>query len=201
MKLAFGREKSLVSIETEVKLRVAHVADFLERLRALTPTELSARHFEDNFVFDFDEEGLRSQSCLLRVRITDLGASITYKGPPREGGAFKVREELETSVGDGAIANSIFERLGMRVWFRYQKYRREFELTLDDPPGARVHIAYDETPIGDYVELEGSEDNIRTVAEAIGFHESQFIRLSYYSLYHEYCDSRGQNLGFMVFAS
>jgi adenylate cyclase class 2 len=201
MKLAFGREKILVSIETEVKLHVADVTDFLKRLRALTPIELSARHFEDNFVLDFDENGLRFQSCLLRVRITDRGASITFKGPPREGGAFKVREELETAVGNGDIAILIFERLGMKVWFRYQKYRREFAVGHDVPPGANVHVAYDETPIGDYVELEGSEDNIRKVAEAMGFNESQFIRLSYYSLFREYCEARCQEPGFMVFVS
>ena len=40
--------------------------------------------------------------------------------------AMKVREELETVVGDGHLLLRLFEELGFRVWFRYQKYREEF---------------------------------------------------------------------------
>ena len=48
----------------------------------------------------------------------------------------------------------VLERIGMSVCFRYQKYRREFAI-------GEVHVAVDETPIGNYVEFEGSEDGIR----------------------------------------
>ena len=38
----------------------------------------------------------------------------------------KLREELETQVGDGALVRLIIERLGYRAWFRYQKHREEY---------------------------------------------------------------------------
>ena len=38
----------------------------------------------------------------------------------------KLRDELETVVGDGALLLRIFEELGFHVWFRYEKYREEF---------------------------------------------------------------------------
>ena len=38
----------------------------------------------------------------------------------------KVREELETLVGDGEVLLRVLEELGLHVWFRYEKYREEF---------------------------------------------------------------------------
>src|SRR5438874_1073148 len=82
----------------------------------------------------------------LRVR-QDGGRSIlTFKGPVQPA-AVKVREEVETTVGDGTTLMRILEELGFHAWFRYQKYREEF--ALDD-----CIIAIDETPVGVFVEIE-----------------------------------------------
>ncbi len=185
--------------ETEVKVRITDQASFFQCLSALSVDEFSPRHFEDNFVLDYPDAGLRSQASLLRVRISGTGATMTFKGPPRPDGIFKVREELEVSLGDGPTAIAIFERLGMKVWFRYQKYRREFAVTPAGNSGTCIHLAFDETPIGDYIELEGEEQDILIVARAMGVDRSEFVRLSYYSLYQEYCEARGHSVGFMVF--
>ena len=53
----------------------------------------------------------------------------------------KVREEVETVVGDGEVLLRVFKELGLEVWFRYEKYREEF--SHED-----VTIAVDETPFG-----------------------------------------------------
>jgi adenylate cyclase class IV len=80
----------------------------------------------------------------------------------------------------------------MSVCFRYQKYRQEFILN-------ETHIAVDETPIGNYVEFEGSENGIRELTARMGIAEAQFLRSSYYSLYLEYCREKGETPKFMVF--
>ena len=52
---------------------------------------------------------------------------------------------------------AILSQLGFRVWFRYEKYREEF--VKDD-----VILAVDETPVGTFVEIEGSEGGRRAPA-------------------------------------
>ena len=86
---------------------------------------------------------------MLRVRIEDGRSFVTFKSPV-DHPTLKLREELETAVGDGERARHILERAGFRIWFRYEKYREEF--ALDE-----VVIAVDETPVGTFVEIEGSE--------------------------------------------
>jgi adenylate cyclase, class 2 len=181
-----------LGIETEVKIRIENADEFSRELQPLNPAVLSARHFEDNHILDFEDGRVGSSRSLIRVRLVDGQHFFTYKGPPRREGIFKTREELETSVADGVILLQALERIGLRVSFRYQKYRREF---LVDG----VHVAVDETPIGIYVELEGSEQGIVAIAEKLGIAQMRFLRSSYFSLYLDYCNERGVNPGFMVF--
>jgi adenylate cyclase class 2 len=153
---------------------------------------LSARHFEDNSILDFPDKRLQLNQCLIRIRSANGQTILTYKGPPRPDGIFKVREELETSLGDGESSLQILERLGMRIGFRYQKYRREFSI-------GEVIVALDETPIGCYAEFEGTEPAIMDLAQKMGIDSSQFLRASYYSLYVEYCEKNGRKLEHMTF--
>jgi adenylate cyclase class 2 len=181
-----------LGIETEIKIKIEDAADFCRQLDALNPGVVSDRHFEDNFLLDFPDQKLRSGRCLLRIRFAEGRGCLTFKGPPKAEGIFKSREELETGIEDGATLLQVLEQIGLLVTFRYQKYRREF--TLDG-----VHVAVDETPIGNYVEFEGSEEEIRSLARKMRIAEPQFLRLSYYSLYLEHCQSKGKDPTFMIF--
>jgi adenylate cyclase class 2 len=136
---------------------------------------------------------------VVRVRTVPDGSWLTFKGPPRQEGTFKVREELETALLDGRIVLRILEQIGMEAWFRYQKYREEYVVQCLKEPRGKVHVALDETPIGNYVELEGPEDNIRSVASALGFDESEFLRDSYYALYLKFCRQFNVQPGYMIF--
>ena len=181
-----------MSIETEVKIKIDDIEGFCLQLGALKPAIAAERHFEDNYLLDFPDQKINSSRCLLRIRCAKGSGFLTFKGPPRENGIFKTREELETKLEDGTTVLQVLHRIGMSVFFQYQKYRREFTLDL-------VHVAVDETPIGNYAEFEGSEEGIRSLAGKMGIAESQFLRHSYYSLYLEYCRNKGVTPGFMIF--
>src|SRR5262249_15067749 len=116
---------------------------------------------------------------------------LTFKGPVQPSDV-KVREELETVVGDGTLLLQILEELGFGVWFRYQKYREEF--TLDD-----VIIAVDETPVGTFVEIEGGDRGIAEMAVALGRCPADSLLDSYRALFAQHCESHGQPVTDMVF--
>ena len=104
----------------------------------------------------------------------------------------KIREELETTVGDGKLLLLIMEQIGLRVWFRYQKYREEYEYK-------RVVIAIDETPIGTFIELEGDEQGITETANVMGFTPADYVLESYYELFTAECRARKLSIPDMIF--
>ena len=140
---------------------------------------------------------LRKEGCLVRLRYAGGKSLLTFKGRRVRSGRFKVRPEIETRLTDGALILEILERLGLRVAFRYEKYRTIFRRASD--PGG-TEIAYDETPIGTYVELEGPRRWIDQVARQLGYRPADYITASYGRLYLWWCEAHGRTPSHMVFA-
>jgi adenylate cyclase class 2 len=172
--------------ETEVKIRVADPNIVLERLAAAGFEVSKPRVFEANTIYDEPGRTLKARGCLLRIREVDSRGILTFKGPA-ERGKHKSREELETGFDDPAIGARILERLGYQRAFRYEKYRTEFHRT-----GENGVVTLDETPIGWFVELEGTPDWIDRTAVALKWSEADYLTVSYGSLYLEHC--RNSNL-------
>lgn len=162
-------------IEREIKLRFDTPDAARDAVARTGATPLRCRRFQEDVLLDTPDEQLRRQRCVLRVRDEGYRSVLTFKGPAQPG-PMKIREELETVVADGDLVLQVFERLGMHVWFRYQKYREEF--ALED-----VVIAVDETPIGTFVEVEGGEHGINVAAAALGKGCGDYILDSYHRLF------------------
>jgi adenylate cyclase, class 2 len=179
------------TLEREIKLRFSSVAEAREAILATGATPLRGRRFQEDCLLDSADEMLRKRRCVLRVRMEAGRSLFTYKGPVQPS-RWKLREERETIVSDGETMIYVLEQLGFSIWFRYQKYREEF--------GARdAVIALDETPIGTFVEIEGSEAAITDLAAALGRSESDYLLDSYRGLFVQYCESKGLPVGHMVF--
>ena len=178
--------------ENEIKLQMPDVESAKRMLRAAGFRVHKRRVFEDNSVFDTTELSLRGSDSLLRLREAGRKAVVTFKGKQSES-KHKSREELETQVTDPAMTRRIFERLGFRQRFRYQKYRTEYKQR-----GKGGVATLDETPIGVFVELEGAPDWIDRTARRLGFAESDYITVSYGRLYLEFCERHGRKPGDMV---
>ena len=103
-------------------------------------------------------------------------------------------ESITAAVGDGGLLLHVFEELGFQVWFRYEKYREEF--AHED-----VTVAIDETPVGVFVEIEGTERGISAMAAAMGRGPSDYILDSYRSLFVQRRDAFGLTGNDMVFDS
>jgi len=179
--------------EIEIKLALEDAEDGRRRLRAAGFRVHKRRIFEENTLFDTPGLKLRKAQSLLRVRQAGESFKITYKGKPAPSD-LKSREELETGIESHETMAAILERLGFQPAFRYQKYRTEFR---HRPGGGMATL--DETPIGDYLELEGSPGWIRRMARILGFSRQDYITASYGRLYLEWCKKRRIPPGDMVF--
>jgi adenylate cyclase class 2 len=180
--------------ETEIKLRVAERVPTVERIMAAGYEQSAARVFEANTVFDTPDQRLRGNDMLLRLRQVGSTSILTWKGPGIPG-PHKSRPELETSVDSGEALAQVFRHLGYDPMFRYEKYRTEFRKT--NSPGV---VTFDETPIGNFLELEGPAEWIDKTAAELGFAPKEYILDSYGKLYLADCERRGVPPGHMVFA-
>ena len=171
------------SIETEVKIKVHNLQKFSEQLKLLGFKIKINRSFEDNWIFDSPNLHLSQRRWLLRIRTFNNRAWITLKTPSQNSNQFKVREELETEIGEPSVGKEILHRFGMKPSFRYQKFRTVFQ-HLDYSENELV-VTLDETPIGNFVEIEGSSKNICSLATQLGYRTSAFIVKSYMKLYRE----------------
>jgi adenylate cyclase class 2 len=180
--------------EIEIKLVVKDTRSVRRRLREAGFLVSRPRVFEANTVFDTPQLSLRASSQLLRIRQAGAVSTITYKGVP-ETGRYKSREELELEISDAPGMMSIVQRLGYQRTFRYEKYRTEFR----QPRRAGVAML-DETPVGVYLELEGTPHWIDRTARRLGFLASDYITASYGRVYLDWCAAHGRKPGDMTFA-
>lgn len=186
-----------MSHEIEVKLKLGIQA--LEQagiaLELTTP-----RHFEDNWLLDTATRQLGTKSSVLRVRSANGKGVLTYKekaGNDAPSSQFKLRIELETELESPPEALAIFDRLGFHRFFRYQKYRSIYEATL--PSQNHLHVMADETPIGNFLELEGEEAAIAEAVNLLGLTPADYILESYITLQLRHCQQQGKPLEDMVF--
>ena len=166
--------------EIEIKLPVVDVESAKRMLYRAGFRVHKRRRFEDNIVFDTPDQALLKARSMLRLREAGGKVIVTVKGAPVES-KHKVREELEIEVSHAARTQAIFDRLGFRPVFRYQKYRTEFK-----QPSRSGTATLDETPIGVYLELEGQPAWIDRAARAMGFQEQDYITDSYGRLFRQW---------------
>ena len=207
--------------ETEIKLRIPDRKAFLRALRKLGARaargSAPVRVHEFNVIFDTPDGGLAKHGQLLRIRTETpqqgsrkrRGAPaarviLTFKSPVAAvldaAGPHKVREETEVEVASAELLTRILEGLGLRGWFRYEKYRSTYLLPAALRWGRGLLIELDETPIGAFVELEGPAAAIDRAAALLGYSRRDYVLTNYLQLYLDDCRRRGQSPCDMLFA-
>ncbi len=180
-------------LETEVKIRVADLAGMCQRIEALGFQISQPREFESNTLYDTPAKSLLASGTLLRLRESGGRYVITWKGRYQVG-PHKTRPEMETTLGSIETMAQIFGELGYEPVFRYEKYRREYRVA--GQPGV---ITADETPIGNFLELEGPGAWIDETAQRLGLGPTDYVLESYVRLYLKDCGERGVTPSNMTF--
>lgn len=162
-------------IEIEVKFFLPEIEPMQRRLSELGAIS-KGRVFEHNIRYEDESHTLIEKKSLLRLR-RDEKAILTYKSIPRVSSTqFKVFNELEVEVSDFVTMNEILKRLGLHPQQTYEKWRET--LVLD-----RTSFFLDTMPYGIFLEIEGSEADIRNDAARLDLSWHRRILLNYLEIF------------------
>lgn len=156
--------------EKEIKIRVDSLDEIEKKLKELGAT-LVSNCFERNYLFDRENELFRKGEAL-RLRSFCDKAKLTFKGKRISSTNYKIREEIETPVGNFEAMAKILRKLGFRESFYYEKKRKNYKLE-------KCLISLDETPLGKFIEIEATEEIIDRVAQLLGFSRRDYITKGY----------------------
>jgi len=163
--------------EIEIKFRVPDLHSLTARLRDLGLRQITPRTHEMNILFDLAGRPLRAKGDLLRLRKYGDTWLLTHKAKAKNDAVpHKIRIETETRVEDGAKIEAILIALQFQPCFRYEKFRAEWQ-------GEQGHLVIDETPIGNFAEIEGPPQWIDSVARDLGVTPAGYITETYAALF------------------
>jgi adenylate cyclase, class 2 len=184
-----------MAIETEIKFRVAAIEALTLRLQAAGFHLETARSFESNTLYDTADRQMRARTEILRIRSYAGHWTLTHKRLPGNSPGedrHKHRVEVETEIADGDALAEVFRSLGLVAAFRYEKWRTEWQQ-------GDGHCVIDETPIGDFAELEGSSEWIDRTAARLGVSQSEYLTLSYGRLFDQWREQQGIQIEHLTF--
>jgi adenylate cyclase class 2 len=177
--------------EIEIKFRVRDLRALGRTLRAAGFQLKTKRTREVNTLYDLPGQVLRKRKELLRLRSYGSSWKLTHKSSGKIG-RHSSRVELETSVGDGKKMEAILRALGYSPSFRYEKFRAEWS-------DGKGNVVVDETPIGNFCEIEGKPRWIDATAKKLGAGREDYITKNYATLFAEWKEQTGSAAREMTF--
>ena len=178
--------------EVEIKFEVSDVPALEARLRVLGFDLATPSTHELNTLYDTPAGKLRTSGQLLRLRQYGDKWTLTHKARGRKG-IHKTRAETEIQLADGQSMHSILLALGYLPAFQYEKFRAEWS-------DAEGHVVVDQTPIGNFAEIEGPPEWIDSTAERLGVDPKQYITKNYAELFADWKRRTGSPAKAMTFA-
>jgi adenylate cyclase class 2 len=179
--------------EIEIKFRVPNLRGLARQLRAAGFRLKTRRTHEMNTLYDLPGEVLRKRRELLRLRQYGMEWKLTHKSQGKKG-RHSSRIELETSVGNGRKMDAILRALGYAPSFRYEKFRAEWT-------DGKGQVVVDETPIGNFCEIEGAPRWIDATAKKLGVNAADYITKNYATLFADWKRERKSPAEEMTFTA
>jgi adenylate cyclase, class 2 len=177
--------------EVEIKFRIADIRTLSRALKQAGFKQITRSTHEMNVLFDLSGQKLRKRGEMLRLRRYGGKWLLTHKAKSTAG-RHKVRVERETVVENGEQMDSILRALGFTPTFRYEKYRAEWS-------DGKGHVVVDQTPIGDFGEIEGAARWIDRTAKALGIAQGDYITQTYAPMFFDWKRRTGSSATEMTF--
>jgi adenylate cyclase, class 2 len=180
-----------VKREIEIKFRVSDLRALARRLRAAGFRLVTPRTHELNTLYDLPGEVLRGRKQLLRLRKYGIEWTLTHKAKGKVD-RHSSRIETETRVADGKKMDAVLRALGYAPSFRYEKFRAEWT-------DGKGQVVVDETPIGNFCEIEGPPRWIDATAKKLGVRKENYITKNYAGLFLDWKVRTKSHAGEMTF--
>ena len=164
--------------EIEIKFRVDDLKKLTHALRSSGFRLVTKSTHEVNALYDLPGLPLRRRGDLLRLRKYGSEWVLTHKAKGKTG-RHKMRVETETRVADGQKMDAILRALGFSPTFRYEKFRAEWS-------DGKGHVVVDETPIGNFGEIEGGSRWIDETARRLQIKRNNYITDTYAALFFQW---------------
>lgn len=164
--------------EVEIKFPIRDLRALARKLRGAGFHRVTSRTHEMNTLYDLPGNVLRQRKELLRIRQYGSSWKLTHKSGSKRA-RHSSREELETAIGNGKAMQQILQALGYSPSFRYEKFRAEWTDKNGD-------VTVDETPIGNFCEIEGKPRWIDATAKKLGVKRDHYITKNYATLFAEW---------------
>lgn len=175
-------------IEIELKFKIKDRRLIEEKLK--NNFNFVQKAFEVTEMYDNAQKDLFKIDARLRVReiivLSDKKrfCELTYKKPlSRE--AIKIEEEIKVVVDKYKELTVLLKRLGFVKVSSYERVRSTYH-------SGETEIVIDEFPFGDYLEIEGTEEAIKELAQQLGFKLNQNLTQSCDDIYAEIQQSLGK---------
>jgi adenylate cyclase class 2 len=164
--------------EIEIKFRIENIRTLSRRLRTSGFHLVTPRTHEINTLYDLPGQVLRKRGELLRLRKYGAEWLLTHKAKGKTG-RHKTRVETQTKISDGAKMEAILHALGFAPIFRYEKFRAQWS-------DGKGQVVVDETPIGNFGEVEGPSRWIDRTARLLQIQPSDYITSTYADLFFQW---------------
>jgi adenylate cyclase class 2 len=142
-----------IEIEKKYRITAKQRDEVLKRLSAIG-AKRAGEEFEENTLFAGDSIDL--SRSVLRLRRVGKRAILTYKERFPSRSDIKHQREDETVISDAEAMELILEGIGFTAALVYEKRRETWKL-------GKTEIVIDELPFGLFMEIEGTEQDIREI--------------------------------------
>ncbi|HEV2990027.1 MAG TPA: class IV adenylate cyclase [Candidatus Angelobacter sp.] len=179
------------ALEVEIKFKIEDLKTLTRELRGAGFRLVTRRTHEMNTLYDLPGQPLRRKGEVFRLRKYGDLWTVTYKAKGKAG-RHKSRKEIETRMEDGRCLADILEAVGFVPSFRYEKFRSEWT-------DGKGHVVIDETPIGNFGEIEGPAKWIDSIARRLQISTEEYITDSYAVLFLKWKEQAGSPATDMLF--
>ncbi len=172
--------KNKIFEEIEIKIRIPEESldSFRTKLLGYGFSKTFPRSLELNTLFDYPDRRIYSSGCTVRLRTYGTLHILTWKGPVKPDSQLKIREEIETEVSSREAGMLILKKIGLQPVIEYSKFREKYRSKVK----GEVEICIDETKAGNFMEIEGPEEDINHIAVMMGLTGSDYVKDSYVEL-------------------